>query len=78
MSPLNDIHALQSEIVKLQTELDSLKTGEEITIANYLLARLQQIGVKVIRFGYYRPPLPCSPILSISSGSPEILISNSL
>ena len=78
MSPLNDIHALQSEIVKLQTELDSLKTGEEITIANYLLARLQQIGVKVIRFGYYHPPLPCSPILSISSGSPEILISNSL
>lgn len=78
MSPLNDIHALQSEIVKLQTELDSLKTGEEITIANYLLARLQQIGVKVIRFGYYHLPLPCSLVLSISSESPEILISNSL
>lgn len=74
MAASNDVHTLQSEIVKLQTELDSLRTGgEEITIANYLLARLQQMGVKV-RFSYHDLSLSCSLPLSICSESLEISI----
>lgn len=65
MAASNDVHALQSEIVKLQTELDSIKTGgEEITVANYLLARLEQIGVKVSGFAYDNLASLCSLLRS--------------
>lgn len=45
---------LQSEVARLHHELGSLtaenKDDEEITIANYLLTRLEQLGVSVYPF----------------------------
>ena len=42
--------ALETEIHRLQLELHTLKReqgSETITVGNYLLARLEQLGVKV-------------------------------
>jgi len=43
--------ALEAEIHRLQLELHTLKreqgSDETITVGNYLLARLEQLGVKV-------------------------------
>ena len=42
--------ALEAEIHRLQHELNTLKQdqgSETITVGNYLLARLEQLGVKV-------------------------------
>ncbi|KIM89288.1 hypothetical protein PILCRDRAFT_219466 [Piloderma croceum F 1598] len=42
-----DVPALQAEVARLQTEIHALRDGgEEITIPNYLLTRLEQLGVK--------------------------------
>lgn len=43
-----DVSALQAEVARLHTEIRALKVGgDEITIADYLLKRLEQLGVKV-------------------------------
>ena len=45
---LQDVPSLQAQVVSLQTEIQALKVGgEQITIADYLLKRLEQLGVKV-------------------------------
>lgn len=42
-----DVSALQAEVARLHTEIRALKVGgDEITIADYLLKRLEQLGVK--------------------------------
>lgn len=50
---------LQSEVAKLRNELQSLqvegKDDEQITVSDYLLARLEQLGVTVCLF------LRCTP-----------------
>lgn len=47
-SSSDDVRSLQAEITKLQTELQGLKVGgEDITVADYLLKRLEQLGLKV-------------------------------
>jgi hypothetical protein len=39
---------LQAEVARLKTEIQGLKDeGEEISISDYLLTRLEQLGVKV-------------------------------
>jgi hypothetical protein len=43
-----DVSSLQAEVSRLHAELQALKVGgEQITIADYLLKRLEQLGVKV-------------------------------
>jgi hypothetical protein len=43
-----DVPTLQAEVARLQTEIHALRDGgEEITISNYLLTRLEQLSVKV-------------------------------
>lgn len=45
---MSDIESLQAEVKRLQSELQTLDVGgEKITISEYLLKRLEQLGVKV-------------------------------
>lgn len=45
---MSDVESLQAEIKRLQSELQGLDVGgEKITVADYLLTRLEQLGVKV-------------------------------
>jgi hypothetical protein len=43
-----NIATIKSKVTHLKTEVPALKyAGEQVTIANYLLTRLKQLGVKV-------------------------------
>lgn len=43
-----DVASLQAEVKRLESELQALNVGgEQITISEYLLKRLEQLGVKV-------------------------------
>lgn len=52
---------LQSEVTRLRNELQSVtvesQEDEQITIANYLLARLDQLGVTV--YPFFHPTVEC-------------------
>ena len=42
------VSSLEAEVARLQAEIQALHVSEEqITIADYLLKRLEQLGVKV-------------------------------
>lgn len=65
---------LKLEVDRLRTELQALKLKSTISVGNYLLTRLAQLGVTVRTFSasdneyQHHPFRPCS-------GSREILIS---
>jgi hypothetical protein len=69
-----DVPALQAEVARLQTEIHALRDGgEEITIPNYLLTRLEQLGVKV-RLRWHSGGLWFLTVNSICLECLEILI----
>lgn len=45
---MSDVKSLEAEVKRLRSELQTLDVGgEKITISEYLLKRLEQLGVKV-------------------------------